>query len=368
MAGDMSSSAGDNNKKTACVTGGSGYIGSALIKLLLEEGYAVKTTVRNPDDMQKNSHLKGLQQLGPLTVFRADMDEEDSFDDAVAGCDYVFLVAAPLNFSAQDPEKEQIEPAVRGTLNAMRSCVKAGTVRRVILTSSVAAVIRPDLQGDGHGHVLDEDSWSDVEYLRANKPPTWAHCVSKVLLEKEACRFAEEHGISLVTVCPVIVVGAAPAPKARSSIVDCLSLLSGDEAGLAMLKGIQKSSGEVQLVHVDDLCRAELFLAEAAAANGRYICSSLNPALVELARENKFVGNGNGRPQFRAVDILYMFAGVSSSDFLHFICSDDDEERPRVSVSSEKLVREGFQYRHNTLDEIYDNVVEYGKALGILPY
>jgi anthocyanidin reductase len=39
-----------------------------------------------------------------------------------------------------------------------------------------------------------------------------------------------------------------------------------------------------------------------------------------------------------------------------------------VRVSSEKLVREGFEYRHNTLDEIYDNVVEYGKALGILPY
>ncbi|CAN6229681.1 unnamed protein product, partial [Urochloa humidicola] len=84
-------------KKTACVTGGNGYIASALIKMLLEKGYAVKTTVRNPDDMAKNSRLKDLQALGPLEVFRADLEDEGSFDEAVAGCDYAFLVAAPVN-------------------------------------------------------------------------------------------------------------------------------------------------------------------------------------------------------------------------------------------------------------------------------
>ena len=54
--------------------------------------------------MEKNSHLKDLQALGPLEVFRADLEEEGSFDDAVAGCDYVFLVAAPVNINAENPE------------------------------------------------------------------------------------------------------------------------------------------------------------------------------------------------------------------------------------------------------------------------
>ncbi|CAN6229674.1 unnamed protein product [Urochloa humidicola] len=340
-------SAGEN-KKTACVTGGNGYIASALIKMLLEKGYAVKTTVRNPDDMEKNSHFKALQELGPLTVLRADLDEEGSFDDAVAGCDYAFLVAAPVNLLSENPEKELIEPAVRGTLNVMKSCAKAGTVKRVILTSSAGGVyIRPELQGDGH--VLGEESWSDVEYLRANKPPTWGYCVSKVLLEHEASRFAEEHGISLVTLCPVLTVGAAPATRVRTSVIDSISLLSGDKKGLSVLKGIEKTSGSVELVHVRDLCRVELFVAEEPAAAGRYVCCALNTTVVELAR---FLAH------------KYPHYNVKT-DF-----TDDDQllEKPRVRLSSAKLVREGFVFEHNTLDEIYDDVVDYGKALGILPY
>ncbi|CAL5014712.1 unnamed protein product [Urochloa decumbens] len=335
-----------NRKKMACVTGGNGYIASALIKMLLEKGYAIKTTVRNPDDTAKNSHLKDLQALGPLEVFRADLDEEGSFDDAVAGCDYAFLVAAPINLTSQNPEKEVIEPAVRGTLNVMRSCVKAGTVRRVILTSSGASIIRrPELQGDGH--VLDEESWSNVEYLTTHKTGFWAYPVSKVLLEKAANRFAEEHGISLVTVCPVVTVGAAPAPMSRTSVPNCLSLLSGDEAEFAVLRGIERSSGVVALVHVVDLCRAEVFVAEKEAAAGRYLCCSLNTTIVEQAR---FLAHKY--PQY----------GVKTN-----LLSGDLLEKPRVCVSSAKLVKEGFEYKYKTLDGMYDDMVEYGKALGILP-
>uniref|UniRef100_A0A0D3G005 NAD-dependent epimerase/dehydratase domain-containing protein n=1 Tax=Oryza barthii TaxID=65489 RepID=A0A0D3G005_9ORYZ len=157
-------------------------------------------------------------------------------------------------------------------------------------------------------------------------------------MEKAACEFAEENNISLVTVFPVFTLGAAPTPTAATSVSAMLSLLSGDEMPLKTLKGLA-ATGPIPTVHVDDLCRAEVFVAEKESASGRYICSSLSTTVMAFAR---FVAGKHPR-----------FQGFP--------------EKPRVCYSSEKLVREGFEFKWTDLDEVFDDLIEYGKVLGILP-
>ena len=66
--------------------------------------------------------------------------------------------------------------------------------------------------------------------------------------------------------------------------VPCAIFNSGDEAEFSALRTMQRATGAVPLVHVDDVCRAELFVAEEPAAAGRYLCCSFNTTVLQIAR------------------------------------------------------------------------------------
>ncbi|THU68199.1 hypothetical protein C4D60_Mb08t01400 [Musa balbisiana] len=329
-------------QKTACVTGGNGFIASTLVKQLLEKGYAVNVTVRDPENASKVGRLKQLQSLGRLTIFRADLSEEGSFDAAVSGCHYVFLVAAPVNMTAEDAENELIKPAIQGTLNLLRSCVKAKTVKRVVLTSSAASVSINKLKGTGM--VLDEEAWSDLTYLTSEKPPSWGYAVSKVLVEKEASKFALENGIDLVTMIPALTIGPALGAEVNLSLMLGVSLLSGNEELIDGFRIMQTLSGSISFTHVEDICRAHIFVAETESASGRYICCSINTSLPELA---KFLSERY--PRYKV-----------PTDF------SDLPEKPKLMLSSEKLIKAGFEFKYKQLEDIYDETVQFAEAVGLL--
>ncbi|CAN6483298.1 unnamed protein product [Victoria cruziana] len=122
-----------------CVTGASGYIASWLV-ILLQKGYTVKATVRDLDDPKKTQHflaLKGARER--LHLYKANILDEGAFDEIIRGCDGAFHTASPARYVLQDPQAELIDPAVKGTLNVLQSCAKSPSIRRVIVTSSMAA-------------------------------------------------------------------------------------------------------------------------------------------------------------------------------------------------------------------------------------
>ncbi|RDX81948.1 Anthocyanidin reductase ((2S)-flavan-3-ol-forming), partial [Mucuna pruriens] len=336
--------------KKVCVIGGSGFVASLLIKQLLQKGYAVNTTVRNPvvvpvfcaDNTEKVSHLLALQSLGELNIFRADLTGETDFDAPIAGCELVFQLATPVNFASEDPENDMIKPAISGVLNVLKACARQKGVKRVILTSSAAAVTINQLKGTGL--VMDERNWTDVEFLKTAKPPTWGYPASKTLAEKEAWKYAEENDIDLITVIPTLTTGPSLTPDIPSSVGLATSLITGNDFLINALKGMQFLSGSISLTHVEDVCRAHIFVAEKESASGRYIVCASNTSVPELA---KFLSKRY--PQYK---IPTEFDGVPS--------------KAKLIVSSDKLVKEGFSFKYESLEEIYDQTVEYLKSHGLL--
>ncbi|KAF8781300.1 hypothetical protein HU200_000560 [Digitaria exilis] len=140
-----------------CVTGGSGFIGSWLVCRLLDHGYSVHATVKNIQDERETKHLQALDGAASrLRLLEMDLLDPASVRAAVEGASGVFHLASPVTLQPpQDPEKELLEPAVKGTLNVLRAAMDSGIGRVVLMSSKAAMVPNPDWPED---KVIDEDS------------------------------------------------------------------------------------------------------------------------------------------------------------------------------------------------------------------
>ncbi|KAL3646511.1 hypothetical protein CASFOL_011691 [Castilleja foliolosa] len=184
--------------KTVCVTWASGYIASWLVKFLLQRGYTVKASVRDT-----GSHLltfDGAKER--LQLINADLLEEGSFDAVIDGCDGVFHTALRFCFQLLILRAELIDPALKGTLNVLRSCAKTPLVKRVVLTSSLAAII---INGKPRTPqvVVDETWWSDSNFVEKYRSQ-W-YFLSKTLVEDAAWKFVKEKGLDMVAINPDMI-------------------------------------------------------------------------------------------------------------------------------------------------------------------
>ncbi|GJN39144.1 hypothetical protein PR202_gb28243 [Eleusine coracana subsp. coracana] len=333
-----------------CVTGSTGYVGSWLVRTLLRRGYRVHTTARDTGKALQVFSAVDEGSKDRLRVFRADMGEDGSFDDAVRGCVAVFHVAASMEIHVppgHDNVEEHVrssvlEPATRGTINVLQSCVRAGTVRRVVFTSSISTVTAADADGR-RNPVVDESCLRALDDVWRTKPVGWIYILSKRLTEEAAFEFAREKGVHLVSLVIPTVAGPFLTPSVPTSIQLLLSPITGDPKLYSLLASVHSRFGCLPLSHVQDVCDAHVFLMETPRAEGRYLCAGGSHSMAQIAH----LLASHYRPFKPAEKRL-------SKDF-DASCSS--------VVSSKRLLDLGFKFAHGVGDIVKESVsqcVEHG--------
>ncbi|PON54943.1 NAD(P)-binding domain containing protein [Parasponia andersonii] len=233
-----------------------------------------------------------------------------------------------------DWQNEVIKPTIAGMLDIMKACVDAKTVKKLVFTSSAGTVnVEPEQKS-----VYDESNWSDIDFCRTVKMTGWMYFTSKTLAEQAAWEFARKHNLDFITIIPTLVIGPFLMPSMPPSLITGLSLITGNESHYFIIK-------QGQFVHLDDLCNAHIFLYEHPKAEGRYIASSHDATIYELANLLK--------EKYPEYNIPTKF-------------KDFDENIPNVHFSSKKLTDLGFQYKYS-LEDMFTGAVDTCRTKGLIP-
>lgn len=270
----------NNSIKTVLVTGATGYVAGRLVEKLLKEGHTVHAAVRNPSDEKKLEYLNELDSKlpGKIIFYKADLLEDGSYDEAAKNCEIVFHTASPFSLNIKDPQKDLVDPALKGTRNVLNAATKAGTVKRVVVTSSCAAIY-----GDSidllkmPNQTMTEKEWNTTSTL-SHQP----YAYSKTLAEKEAWKIAgEQDQWKLVTINPSLVVGPGINPHATSETFEIMKML-----GNGALK-MGAPDLRIGAVDVRDLAVAHYNAGFMPNAEGRNIVSAENSSILDLATKLK---------------------------------------------------------------------------------
>jgi dihydroflavonol-4-reductase len=313
----------------------------------------VHATVRDPTQTSRLQYLIDLAEKSPGTIkfFKGDLMEEGSFAEGMKGCSVVFHVASPFVLTVKDPKKDLVDPAVNGTCEVLNEATKAGTVKRVVLTSSCAAIYNDCSDTyKAPGHVLTEDIWNTGSNLKYNP-----YNFSKTKAELKAWEIAgSQTNWTLVVMNPCMVLGPGVIYHETSESCTLLRRLGNGE--------FESGSPNfcMGVVDVRDVAHAHIVGAFSKSAKGRYILRSVNTGLKDMAKilHEKY-------PDYRLPTrtlpklifwLLAPYVGISRQ------VAWNNTDVP-INLDNSKSIRElGIQYRplSDSLNDLFQQMIDAG--------
>jgi dihydroflavonol-4-reductase len=239
--------------KPNLVTGANGHLGNNVCRQLVERGEPVRAMLRASADP---AALAGLD----VEIVRGDMMSESDVARAVAGCGRAFHTAAGFLMWSRDPERDIIEPSVRGTRVVLEAAAKAG-VEKVVYTSTTGTI----------GFPLSPEQRYDETH--DNTDPHTHYVRGKIAAEKEAFAIARRTGLPVVAINPGFILGPR-FWKLSESVKQIADFLN---QGMPVY-----FDGGFGVVDVEDVARGAVLAMERGRAGERYVLSGENVTVKEV--------------------------------------------------------------------------------------
>lgn len=260
--------------ETILVTGGTGFVGAWAIVRLLEQGYNVKTTIRNLKkvNMVRDAVASQVDPGERLTFVQADLTSDAGWTEAMAGVDRMLHVASPMHTDDSADIETFLKPQREGDERVLRFAA-AANVKHVVITSAAAAA-KPsdDSRADS-----DETVWT-----QPNDPVQNPYQRSKAIAEKAAWAWMENYNgdMKLSTVLPTAVFGPVLMPQNDSSQILIEQMIKGHVPGALKIN--------FDIVDVRDLVDLEILAMKSDKSGGqRYLAAAGSMSMHDIAETLK---------------------------------------------------------------------------------
>ncbi|MEO7047064.1 MAG: NAD-dependent epimerase/dehydratase family protein [Ferruginibacter sp.] len=242
--------------QTVGIIGGSGFIGSYITKIFLEENYEVKVSSTDINNKSKYEHLLSLTNAANLAVVALDVRDEKMLNEFVAGCNILVHAGTPFILDFKDAQKELFEPTVNGTRNFLNAIKKSASLKKVVIIASVAAwntsfPLNPSTYPANH--IFTEQ---DTPYISEQDHP---YGQAKFLADQDVRKFINENPdlpFEVTSLSPTWVVGNPLSQRKDSTSAGMQYLIKNKLAPNAFVGMLFATDAMFSMIDVRDVAEA----------------------------------------------------------------------------------------------------------------
>ncbi len=337
--------------ETILVTGVSGFLGGQITMDLLDAGYHVRGSIRNPSkaDFIRDNFKSLGKDVSKLEFVTLNLLEDEGWDEAVLGCDHLIHVASPFVTKIPKDKNDLIDPAVKGTTRAINAALKAN-VKRIVLTSSTVSITQ--------GHPKSKSDFSGTDWTNLESSKIMPYPESKTRAEMAAWDLMKVAGRSkdLVVINPGFITGPLHNNDPGTSGAILLRFLKGDMPAIPNMSLIVTDVRDVSAAHIAALTTTEFAGKRVPISSGSLTFKEMADSMREA-----FPAYASSIPSRLAPNILVRFLAIFDRDIRANLCElgvyKTIDNRDAIS-----LIARDPTPMHEALRAMTQSLIDYGLA------